>query len=355
MAVLISGASDRPDLVIRGARTLTAPGVPSSAGGDGVLRLHAGPLGLIVQQRDKPPRPVHHLSLQPQARTLTVSWGTGTDHKAISAPITVSTYHGRLWVVADIEESVYLGGVLVGEISPGAPWEALKAQAIVARSFLYQSQSRHGTLHALVCDQSHCQRFVPEADPKLSRAVSDTQGLVVTDLRQTPVPVYYHATCGGSTASVRQVFGGADWPHLRGVEDAVCATEPVWQATKPLSACLSALKAADLFVPAGATDLTLTDRSESGWPITLTVAAPLPKQVDAYAAWLAFGQAWGWGMVPGLHYDLHRDGDSVHFRGRGLGHGVGLCQRGAMRWAAKGLLADTILAHSSPGTEVHRR
>ncbi|MBC7542558.1 MAG: hypothetical protein H7338_07500 [Candidatus Sericytochromatia bacterium] len=357
--VLIVGASDLPELTVLGAR-LSAVAQGSAHAGATLpmstpLTVRATGHGLEVRRGDQPAQIVHRLTIAPQSNALTLQWGTA--HKAVAAPVTISLRKGRLWVVADIAEDTYLGGVLAGEITPSAPWEALKAQAIVARSFLYQSRERHGVHQALVCDQSHCQRMVAASAVALAlrKAVSDTAGLVVTGAHDTPVPVYYHASCGGTTTAVRQVFGGPDWAHLRGVADPVCATEPGWTVSQPLGACLAALTKSKLFVPAGATDFTVTDRSGTGWPITVSVAAPLPKQLDAYTVWLAFGAAWGWGKVPGLHYDLHREGDVVLITGRGLGHGIGLCQRGMMGRAAMGHKAATILAHYFPGTRVHAR
>jgi stage II sporulation protein D len=285
---------------------------------------------------------------------MTVRTEGAVSGRTLSVPITVTARDQRLIVVADIPESRYLAGVVDGEMTPAAPHQALRAQAIVARSFLYQSRHRHRADGAWVCDQSHCQVWHSEADPHITAAVADSIGLVMVGPTGKPVPVYYHAACGGSTMPVHLVYGGAPLPHLGGISDAVCQAVPAWQASVSLDEAAGALRQAGLIGPEPVTRLTVTDRTATGWPVSLRTEGPSPKTVSAYQAWLAFGQAWGWGKLPGLHFDLSLSAQQLTIRGRGIGHGIGLCQTGTMRMAQQGKSAESILATYFPGTRVGR-
>src|SRR5690606_28205394 len=120
-------------------------------------------------------------------------------------------------------------------------WQAMTAQAIVARAYLQQEGTRHPEAGAAVCDQSHCQRYLAPASPEGRRAVQETADQVVADAGGRPVPVYYHADCGGHTAPVAIVFGGQPWPHLAGVADPACAQRPSWQSRLSLAQNRAAL------------------------------------------------------------------------------------------------------------------
>lgn len=79
-------------------------------------------------------------------------------------------------------------------------------------------------------------------------------------------------------------------------------------------------------------------------------AQPLLAEKNLEQARLEVGRKLGWGVVPGSNYEAHREGEKVVIHGRGLGHGVGLCQKGAAAMAAKGASFHEILARYFPNT-----
>jgi stage II sporulation protein D len=143
-------------------------------------------------------------------------------------------------------------------------------------------------------------------------------------------------------------------PHLGGIHDVACQAEPGWQFRTNVEAAAAALQQAKLIAPGPVTAIQVSDQTQTGWPVSLRVDGAAPRTVSAYQAWLAFGQAWGWGKLPGLHFKLQQQGNDVMVQGRGIGHGIGLCQRGTMRMARQGKSAETILATYFPGTKVGR-
>lgn len=116
-------------------------------------------------------------------------------------------FHGVVWVrsgphefqiVVELDREIAAASITAAEIAPGAPLEALKAQAVAARSFLAASRPRHRGFD--FCDTTHCQflREWPLPGADAYRAVAETRGLLLT-YNGHPFPAQYSAACGGST------------------------------------------------------------------------------------------------------------------------------------------------------------
>jgi peptidoglycan hydrolase-like amidase len=104
----------------------------------------------------------------------------------------------RAIVTMDLETAV--ASVVAAEMAPGAPLEALKAQAVAARSFFLAARGRHRAAGFDFCDTTHCQwlRHPPQPGQRAARAAVETRGLVLTYHAQV-VEAYYSAACGGAT------------------------------------------------------------------------------------------------------------------------------------------------------------
>ena len=142
-------------------------------------------------------------------------------------------FYGRLDITAgkselvpvvsmDLETAV--ASVVAAEQIASAPLEALKAQAVAARSFLIASRGRHRADFDF-CDTTHCQflREPPVVDHPAARATRETAGLVLA-FRGTPIAAFYSASCGGRTRTRAdaQLQAPDDYPHFS-VECAYCA------------------------------------------------------------------------------------------------------------------------------------
>ena len=128
---------------------------------------------------------------------------------------------GRLALVNQADAETVLRGIVPSEIFPSAPPAALRAQAVVARGEL---MSKIGTRHMadpyLLCADVHCQAYrgVALEDRRTDRAVSETRGQILFGERGLS-PSVYSASCGGHTEDNDQVWPGSPHPHLRGVQD----------------------------------------------------------------------------------------------------------------------------------------
>lgn len=347
-------ASRQPQLTVHGHGLQLVPGRPRAATHER-LTLRAQGNHLLVTWANGHQERMDKARIASGAGPLRLAWDQGRQVRHVEGGLQVHARADRLRIVAALDDERYVAGVVNGESLADTPWQARLAQAVLGRSYRSTMGRRHPEADADACDQSHCQRWRWPVTALDLAATRQTDRQLVANSQGRPVPVYYHAACGGHTAPVQIIFGGAAQPHLMGVADRVCQSEPTWRAELTLADCMAALQQAKQWGPATLTQVAVVDALPTGWPVTVRLSGDTSRQLPAYQWWLAIGQRMGWGAVPGVQFDLRQDGDTLHVRGRGLGHGVGLCQRGAAAWARQGRSSDWILAHYFPGTRVVRR
>src|SRR5947209_44661 len=147
----------------------------------------------------------------------------------------------------------YVFGVLAAEGSVETEPEALKALAVVVRTYALKNLNRHERDHYDFCDTTHCQRFTPVGDESarpefyelVHRAVSETAGEVLHEPSGRVAESYFSASCGGRTADISKLWGVARAPsYLRGVRDDFCAGESeAWTDVLTSAQLLRALRA----------------------------------------------------------------------------------------------------------------
>ena len=118
----------------------------------------------------------------------------------------------------------YVRGVVGREMGANSPEESLKAQAVIARTYAYANNSRHGKEGFAVCATTHCQVYggVIAERPSINEAVDETKGVIMVSDGK-PISTLYHATCGGWTSDNDKVFGGAPRSYLRRVRCPFCS------------------------------------------------------------------------------------------------------------------------------------
>jgi stage II sporulation protein D len=227
---------------------------------------------------------------------------------------TVTARHGELIAVVTMDVETAVTSVVAAEMPADAPLEALKVQAVVTRSFL-SSGSRHSEYD--FCDTTHCQflRSSVDASRSAADAVNATRGLVLA-YQQRPLAAMYASRCGGQTHSLRDL--GMDprdaYPYY-GVRCKWCREHPVrWQSR-----------------------IQTTEE---------------PPKAGSEPARIEHAREWGWGAIPGSSFTAEKDEQGLRISGHSVGHGVGMCQFGAIGMAAAGADFRSILAHYYPNTEL---
>jgi stage II sporulation protein D len=313
---------------------------PRAATLDGprTLRLAADGDRLLVDGRAVPVP----LALERARWTVTLADGSGRGYDAL---LRVGAEGGELRIVAALELEDYVARAVAAETLPGAPPAALEAQAIVARSFALAPGSRHR--EAPLCDLAHCQALTPVADPRHAeaarRAAHATRGRLLRLASGETARAVFHACCGGSTAQPQAVFGGGEETGAQAAADPDCAAD-AWSVRLPVAEVETAAgEVLGLAGPAPIGGLAL-EHDPGGRVRRLTEAAAGRWAAgDAFAR--ALDRARDWSVVRSARFDWRVSGGTVRIEGRGHGHGVGLCQRGAARRARRGDPAASILEH----------
>ncbi len=277
-------------------------------------------------------------------------------------------YRGALQIVRDARGRLslrnrlpvddYLRGVVGAEMPADFPAEALRAQAIIARTYaLHGPEPLPGEVEPPLTDSvmSQVYRGVAGEDPRIQRAVADTSGLVLTAGGEL-FTGYFHSTCGGATADVFRVFGRTPSPPLRGVVCGYCDAARYSRWSETISRVDVERAASMLGSPGKLAALEVSDRDGAGRAMRLKItvagrAQRHTKEVPAADFRLALGpERLRSSFITGIA-DL---GDGLRFEGRGFGHGVGLCQLGARQMAVRGFGAKAILLHYFPGAEMRK-
>jgi hypothetical protein len=216
-------------------------------------------------------------------------------------------------VTMNLETAV--ASVVAAESAPGTDIEALKAQAIVTRSYFAAGAGRHHNFD--FCDLTHCQvlREPPPPESDAVRAASATRGLILR-YENKPIAAMFTRSCGGKTRTPLELsMQEGSYPYFPVLCDYCQKTPERW--TRHLSKEDAA---------------QLRDKGEAG---RLTINRRL-----------------GWNTIPSNNYVAHDEDGRILLEGRGQGHGIGLCQRGARAMADEGENFRVILNHYFPNTKL---
>src|SRR5262245_50401915 len=254
----------------------------------------------------------------------------------------------------------YLFGVLSAEASVENELEALKAQAIVSRTFALNNRGRHAESGYDFCSTTHCQRFVfsqRKMPSAARRAVEATAGVVMLDNSAGLIDAYFHAACGGWTANIESLWGVTPAPpYLKGVRDDYCVTSPnrSWTKAIPAKELARALQS-DKRTDAGErlNRVIVSKRDSTGRAEMITLEGDRRVVVRGWDFKIIVGRSLGWQMIKSSRFEVTRADSDFVFRGSGFGHGLGLCQEGAHVMARRGMDHRRILDHYFPGVRLN--
>lgn len=255
-------------------------------------------------------------------------------------------------VVDELPLEDYLVGLINCEISSQWPIEAVKAQAVIARSYaVYQKAARKNALYHLessVMDQVY--EGCDIEDSRAVRGVKETAGEVLT-YNGAVIQAFYHSNCGGHTEASENVWGFA-LPYLAGVDCKYCLTSPSvkWEQSISLKKLESQLRSSGYQV-SGLKDIKPGSRNKSGRLQDLTLVSAKGRSVIST---VNFRKTIGYTVIKSTNFDVRISGDEAQFVGAGYGHGVGLCQWGAKQRASDGFDYREILFYYYPGTRLEK-
>lgn len=222
---------------------------------------------------------------------------------------------GSLIAIVTMEVETAVASVVAAESAPQTPLEALKAQAIAARSYLVAGRGRHAEFD--FCDTTHCQflREAPTPTTAAAQAVAATRGLVLV-YDSHPIAAMYTRSCSGHTRTPAELgLTPSAYPYYS-VECKHCLAHPArWSSRIPAQ------------------------------------DAPALRSSDESAR-LNIDRHLGWSVVPSNDFVVKTEHGHIVVEGIGRGHGIGLCQSGAKAMAEEGADFREILSHYYPNTTI---
>ncbi len=271
-------------------------------------------------------------------------------------PVDIRADDSHLVITAAIPMEEYVAGVLAGETGSFKSDEALKAMAVAARTYALHFGSRHALDGFEFCDSTHCQDLrLSGVNAHLRKIADDTAGEVLW-FQGEPAAAYYYANCGGTTEDGRYILGNDEEraPYLTQHSDHYCVRNggAEWRSEVSKRELQRALADDGIEVPGTLRSVAIAHRTPSGRVELLRVTAGGSVSVSGIAFRSAIGRHIGWDRLKSNLYEVSDHGDQIVFHGRGLGHGVGLCQIGAEVMGEEGHSYRQILAFYYPGTKL---
>jgi stage II sporulation protein D len=259
---------------------------------------------------------------------------------------------GRYRIINELGLEDYTRSVVGEEMGAKWPIEALKAQAVLARTYAMYRKSCRCAADYDLCSTVNSQVFTGGAKEKEgpSMAARETAGEILT-YGGAPIEAVYHSTCGGQTEDACNVW---DWkfPYLKSRVCNYCKDSPYykWKRSITILEIDESLVQAGYMIN-GLKEIKVLERSPSERILKLRLTGESGSVVIKGAD---FRKAVGYSKLPSTAFEAHREGDSFVFLGRGSGHGVGLCQFGAKGMAEDGKNYREILQYYYPGVTLSR-
>ncbi len=271
-------------------------------------------------------------------------------------------------IVNQLSVEEYLKGVIPKEMPTGKGneyFEALKAFTICARTYTF-SKLRENKKSFDVFADTRDQVYGGSGIEKdiVNKVVDETRGLILT-YNDKPAVTFYHSTCGGYTEDAKNVFPNMDLPYLVTVKDGdepYCSVSPkfTWTENFPENTFVQR------FVAAGYLDnsdysvagFSINSKFDSGrineLEVDFSASNGKNKPVKIYGNNIRYviKTASGNSILESNNFSIKKNGATITINGKGYGHGVGLCQWGALEQSKEGRNFEEILSLYYPGTKV---
>jgi stage II sporulation protein D len=257
----------------------------------------------------------------------------GTFSRSYNGDLLCFNDMGSLFLINIIAIEKYIAGVVKAEGGGGKYEEYFKTQAIIARTYTYKYLGRHILDKYNLCDDTHCQAFNGSTvDTLIINAVNSTSGMVIVTPDSSLIISGFHSNCGGETSPSEYAWTEGQ-SYLKGVSDPYCRNSPgaLWERK------ISTRYWRDYLRKNGLND-SLTDPSVFNFIQNARVADYVTGSFTMPLRTIRNDLD-----LRSTFFSVSADKDFVTLKGRGYGHGVGLCQEGAMIMASMGFTCQQII------------
>jgi stage II sporulation protein D len=249
-------------------------------------------------------------------------------------------------IVNLVDMNNYLAGVVESEGGGNNNIEYYKVQALLSRTYALKNINRHSKENFYLCDKTHCQvyRSMLRFTPKIRQAVLETDQLVLLDKNNKLVEGFFHANCGGQTVEPHKVWN-EKIPYLKSFKDTFCiySKQAKWEKLIPKNEWINYFEnqfnfpVKDSLLVNKLFNFKQIERKE--FFIAPEFKIPLKNIRTDF-------------NLKSTFFSTKLVGNDVLVYGRGFGHGVGLCQDGAMKMASYGYNYVQIANYYFKGTHI---
>jgi stage II sporulation protein D len=292
---------------------------------------------------------------------------SGVTRTAAPRTIRVQVREGSTLVVRQVPLEEYVAVAAMSEVHPDLNDEAVaervfEVQAVIARTYAASNRGRHAKDGFDLCSTTHCQLYEP-ARLRTSRwaalvqtAAQDTAGELLW-FADAPARAVFHADCGGHTSSAAAVWGGICPAYLSGASDngPAGSAHVDWTFETRTAALRTALNADPRTAVGAKLDrIEVAGRDGSGRAEKIVLRGTRTFVIRGEVFREVVARALGVKSIRSTLFSVKKSRDAFVFSGKGFGHGVGLCQAGALARLKAGASPDQVLAHYFPGTSLRR-
>ncbi len=279
--------------------------------------------------------------------------------------IRVGVKEGNRITIRKISLETYVQATILSEFAPpsGEPdviERMLEVQAVIGRTYAVAHLNRHGSDGFDVCATTHCQLFDPARlttsrwAAQAAEAVRRTTATVLW-FGGGPADALFHADCGGRTSRADDVWAGPGQPYLVSAADDGPATgsHATWRYDTNEAALRAALnKDPRTNVGISLRGIQILERDEAGRAERVAIHGAAERIVRGEELREVLSQSFGPRAIKSTWFEIQRSGQAFSFAGRGFGHGVGLCQAGALARIRAGSKLTAVLQQYFPGTKL---
>lgn len=242
--------------------------------------------------------------------------------------INIKNYSNQLQLINNIDIDSYIAGVVESEVGKSPPVEYFKLQAIICRTYALKNIDRHQPEGFSLCDQVHCQAY--NGEPKsifIKQAAFETKNVVIVDSDINLISATFYSNCGGQTANSEDVWKQPIY-YLRSIRDTFCIKEnnAIWTKKIPKTDWIKYLTNTYQFPQQQVEQECGLDYFQCGREQHFEINNIRIPFVDLRKDW----------NLKSALFDVEEIENEVVLKGKGYGHGVGLCQEGAMKMAKLG-------------------
>lgn len=254
----------------------------------------------------------------------------------------ISSNEKDLTIVNLVDMDNYLAGVVESEGGGGKHLEYYKVQALMSRTYALKYRGKHKKEGFDLCDRVHCQAYhsMMRFTPSIDSAVSQTRNIVMVDEHNQYIDSYFHANCGGQTCEPQMVWN-EKIDYLCTFADTFCiyTKQATWEKRVSKEKWQNFLITKYNY-PVGDSAMasimfTFDQPQRMAFYLHPVFGIPLRDLREEF-------------NLKSTFFSCYPEGSEVVIKGRGFGHGVGLCQEGAMKMAKSGFTYEQIAIYYFP-------